>query len=110
MRHSAGWYDVPKSAAWRSQTAFFNSAAPKSTTSTPWERSFSASEDTFMVDDTLMEEMRSAMGLIAACIRWSSLLMRFGCCQPGAEPCFHRRRHQAGNIPAQEEDFFHQAG
>ena len=42
------------------------SPAPKSTTSTPSERSFSASAATFIVDDTLIEEIRSA---IAICSR-----------------------------------------
>jgi hypothetical protein len=35
------------------------SPAPKSTTSTPCVRNLSASAATFMVDDTLIKEMRS---------------------------------------------------
>ena len=39
------------------------SPAPKSTTSTPCARSLSASAATFMVEDTLIEEMRSAIAV-----------------------------------------------
>ena len=46
------------------------SPAPKSTTSTPSWRSLSASAATFMVEDTLMEEMRSAISMLACTCMW----------------------------------------
>src|SRR5205823_3227989 len=86
------------------------SPAPKSTTSTPSARSFSASDATFMVDDTLMEEMRSAIGFMAVCISVWLCPFQFRFRHPLLQPHLHRGRHQAGNIPAEAEDFFHQAG
>src|ERR1017187_6186296 len=85
------------------------SPAPKSTTSSPCARSFSASAETFMVDDTLMEEMRSAIGLVSACIGSSEPFFLFWL-HPVEHPGFDRRRHQAGNIPAEPVNLLHQAG
>src|SRR3954468_14215131 len=83
------------------------SPAPKSTTSTPSQRSLSASVETFMVEETLIDEIRSAIALIAACIYFEAPFLFF---QPGLQPDFDRRRHQAGDIPAERRYLFDQAG
>src|SRR5215468_5793662 len=87
------------------------SPAPKSTTSTPSERSFSASAETFIVEETLMVEIRSAIGLIAACMAFRSsspLRNGFGFGQSCAQSRFDRSRHQAGHIASERKNFFHQ--
>src|SRR5215472_17473455 len=89
------------------------SPAPKSTTSTPCVRSFSASAATFIVDETLISEMRSAISVFSSSAMVSCLRARPDCCADGAEsfeePCFHRRRYQPLDIATQPDDFFYQA-
>src|ERR1700742_2256792 len=84
------------------------SPAPKSTTSSPCARSFSASAETFMVEDTLMEEIRSAIGLVTACIGSRTFLFSF--LNRVVHPGFHRRRHKTENVPAEPVNLLHQAG
>src|SRR5215468_4686586 len=87
------------------------SPAPKSTTSTPSERSFSASEETFMVEETLMEEIRSAIWLSNACIAFSYTSLNWiRLLDPGLEPLFNQRRYQSRDIAAKRDHFFHQPG
>src|SRR5579885_3027374 len=87
------------------------SPAPKSTTSTPSLRSFSASAATFMVDETLIREMRSAIGFAIACITVRLCpFYKIRMIQALVQPRLHRRRHQAGDIPAELENFFDQTG
>src|SRR4029078_7120247 len=86
------------------------SPAPKSTTSTPSLRSRSASAETFMVEDTLMKEIRSAIWLATVCMLWIRPLLRFEFEHPALQPRLHRGRHQAGNIPAEAKDFLDHAG
>src|SRR5580704_927145 len=50
------------------------SPAPKSTTSTPSRRRRSASAATFMVDDSLMRETRSARSIVACMVGFKVLL------------------------------------
>src|SRR6185295_5613179 len=75
------------------------SPAPKSTTSKPCDRSRSASAATFMVEDTLIEEIRSAICVMVL------LLLHLSC-----KSDFHGRRHQVGNVAAQAMHFLHQPG
>ncbi len=56
----------PPARLMRSGVGKSGSPAPKSTTSTPWARSLSASAATFMVEDTLMVEMRCEIRLVTA--------------------------------------------
>src|SRR5580700_1478790 len=85
------------------------SPAPKSTTSTPSARSFAASAATFMVEDSLIDDIRSAIALATACMVFLRPFM-LNIRQPALQPLFHGGRHQPGDIPAQTENFLHQAG
>src|SRR5947209_7134386 len=85
------------------------SPAPKSTTSTPSARSRSASCATFKVDDTLMEEIRSAIGLAVACITLGLRPFTFGFGNTPPQPLLDRRRDEPRNIAAEAENFLHQA-
>src|SRR5580693_4836089 len=83
------------------------SPAPKSTTSTPCARNFSASAATFMVDDTLIKEIRSAISrFVCTTIIRSSLPLAFS--KPLPQPYLHRRRHQPADITAQSNNLLHQ--
>src|SRR5580698_8109018 len=85
------------------------SPAPKSTTSTPCVRSFSASAATRIVDDTLMAEMRSAISCLACTsISFPPTLLMLSSPKSLLQPDFYRRRHQPGDVAAQREDFLHQ--
>src|SRR5271155_3317929 len=77
------------------------SPAPKSTTSAPSRRSFSASAATFMVEETLILEILSAK-LCSVCIILV-LPLKFG-----LQLRLHHRRHQARNIAAERYHFLHQ--
>src|SRR5271168_2995164 len=77
------------------------SPAPKSTTSAPSRRNFSASAATFMVEDTLIVEILSA--------KPCNVCMIFLPSKFSFQLCFHQRRHQAGNIAAQRRHFSDQA-
>src|ERR1019366_10099013 len=85
------------------------SPAPKSTTSTPLARRFSASAATFMVDDTLMNEIRSAIPLTATFM--SPLKLSLTCLlelrNAPAHARLNQRRRQAGDIPPQTENLLH---
>src|SRR5262245_43387466 len=86
------------------------SPAPKSTTSTPEARSFSASAATRMVEDTLMVEIRSAMAFLATtCMGCNLNPSEYGFGKMTLEPHLDRRRHQPGDFSPQAEDFLHQA-
>ena len=70
---AAGVYLVkPAASAWMQASLICcgvsksGSPAPKSTTSTPCARNFSASAATFMVDETLINEMRSAISVFSS--------------------------------------------
>src|SRR5579884_1622180 len=86
------------------------SPALKSITSTPEARSRAASAATFMVDDSLMVEIRSAIALSTAGILSPScglafrLLSNTGLRQTVPQPRFHGRRHEPGDVPAQAEN------
>src|ERR1051325_9822368 len=89
------------------------SPAPKSTTSTPCWRSRSASAATFMVEETLMEEIRSAISMLAWTCMLSILTSFIQCRDSGKaipEAFLDDRRDQPGNIAAQPEHLFHQPG
>src|SRR5258708_40190560 len=77
------------------------SPAPKSTTSSPWRRRRSASADTFMVDETVMVDIRS-VSPCSVCIILSSPF------KSALETRLHRGRHQARNTSAQRNHFLHQ--
>src|ERR1017187_8203433 len=88
------------------------SPALKSTTSTPVRRSLSASAITFIVDDSLIEDMRSAMVAVGAfrvgvmsCQLLNSALLIL---QTLAETLLYRWRNKPRNIPAQADNLFHQ--
>src|SRR5215831_17652480 len=80
------------------------SPAPKSTTSTPSERRRSASCATFIVDDTLMEEIRSAIGLAVTCMIFGLCPFTFGFAHAPPQPILDRRRHQTRDAASQAED------
>src|SRR5580704_7484606 len=79
------------------------SPALKSTTSTPSRRCRSASAATFMVEDSLIQEIRSAssctIGILYSC---------FSYCNSLFQPLFHGRRHHAAHVPSQRSHFLHQ--
>src|SRR4051794_18270195 len=79
------------------------SPAEKSTTSTPSRRSLSASAMTFMVDETLMREMRSAVEEGLFCV---ICLLRNLNSRPKA--LLDEGRNQPQNIPAERDDFLHE--
>src|SRR5689334_10551317 len=85
------------------------SPAPKSTTSSPSARRRSASCETFIVDDTLMEEIRSAMGLaVLACMLLGLRPFAIGFGKAPPQPFLDRRRHQSRDISTQTEDLLDQ--
>src|ERR1700677_2500357 len=77
------------------------SPALKSTTSTPSRRSLSASAMTFIVEETLIEEMRSAMvGLVSVGVIWLPFLCTLGT-EPAAQPSLHGFGHEPGDVAAE---------
>src|SRR5690242_1596416 len=85
------------------------SPAPKSTTSTPSRRSLSASAATFMVEDTLIAEIRCAISCFtSSCIFRRYPFLLFLLQNPFAEPDVYRRRHQPRNVAAQADHFLYQ--
>src|SRR3954464_14400146 len=76
------------------------SPAPKSTTSTPSRRRRSASAATFIVEDTLISDIRSAKSRVACITR----LSKNSISQPG----LNRRRHQSIDVSTQPDNLFHQ--
>src|ERR1044071_1915550 len=85
------------------------SPAPKSTTSTPSRLSLSASAATFIVDDTLMDEILCAISCFtSSCIAPRLPFLQFVFQKLSLEPNFHRGRHQPRNIAAQADHLFDQ--
>src|SRR3982751_3143541 len=85
------------------------SPAPKSTTSTPSRRSRSASAATFIVEETLMVDMRSAISVVV-CITLDlpSAKLPF---RPkfGIYPIRDGLRHKRGNVASQHNNLFDHA-
>src|SRR5450631_3128636 len=79
------------------------SPALKSTTSTPVRRSLSASAMTFMVEDSLMLEMRSAMGVGSFGFGDMSCLL-----QSFAQALLNSWRNEASDVAAKADDLFYQ--
>src|SRR5579871_2415269 len=78
------------------------SPALKSTTSTPSRRSRSASAATFIVEDSLMSEMRCASSC-TVCIILNSVLR-----EAAFQPLFDACGHHAGDIAAQRNHLLDQ--
>src|SRR5271168_2079934 len=84
------------------------SPALKSTTSTPSRRSLSASAITFMVEETLMSEMRSAV--LGACRVGVIVLELTRCFKSFAQALFHEGWDEACNVSAEADDYLDQSG
>src|SRR5579863_5754173 len=88
------------------------SPALKSTTSMPSRRSLSASAITFIVEETLISDMRSAIAgllsvgviLLGASGTGSSFVVR----KASPQPVFHQRWNEPGNVTAERDDLLHQ--
>src|ERR1700684_4569257 len=78
------------------------SPAPKSPTSMPSRRRRSASAATFIVEDSLISDIRSANSSVAC---MDALFYQ----QTLFQPLFDKRRNEAGNVAAQTDYLFHQA-
>src|SRR5580692_5966087 len=76
------------------------SPAPKSTTSAPSRRSFSASAATFMVEETLIVEILSARACNVCIILFPSKL--------SLQSGLHRWWHQSRNISTERNHFLYQ--
>src|SRR6478609_5121817 len=77
------------------------SPALKSTTSTPSRRKRSASAATFMVDDSLISDMRLANSSTLGILNNTPLVFLL-------QSAIHRGRHHSGDISAQLRHFLHQ--
>src|SRR5665213_2389776 len=87
------------------------SPALKSTTSMPSRRSLSASAITFIVEETLIADMRSAMaGLLSVgvILLSASVTGSFMVRKASPQPVFHQRWNESRNVTAQRDDFLHQ--
>src|SRR5579884_1428697 len=78
------------------------SPAPKSTTSAPSRRRRSASAATFMVEETLMVEIRSAISAVACITYLLNLPLPRKFC---LHPRHHARGDKAGDVASEAEDF-----
>src|SRR5438477_373590 len=87
------------------------SPAPKSTTSTPCARSFSASAATFIVDDTLIAEIRLAISVfsVGVMISRANTLGVVGA-HAFSQPGFDRGRHQPRDVAAEPDNLLYQTG
>src|SRR6185437_4919885 len=83
------------------------SPAPKSTTSAPLRRRRSASAETFMVEETLMVEIRSAISAVACMGVSFSLDSAPEFC---TQAVCHGRRHELGNVAAERDDLLNHPG